>query len=173
MLNGGAHNGRRLFDAAWVDTSFARSQPYQPLWGLLWWRLPAWTRYAVDGARLDTLRARGVDEAFVRRLEPMRDWTFEDRASYAAALEGLLGPEWQDLLNERLGPTGLPLARREHSPDAVAYYADGYRGNFLVVVPEARLVAARVRGPSEDFDPARHTFHDFPEWVAALAACRP
>ena len=173
MLGRGELDGRRYFAAAWVDSSFAVSQPFDERSGLLWWRLPAHTRYTIDGVRIDSIRARVADSSFVRAVETLRDRRFEDRAAYEAAMHDALGPNWQQRLNETLLPLGLSFARRTYSDEVAAYYADGFRGNYLVVIPEARVVAARVRGPGEDYDARAHTMDDFIERVAALAAgCR-
>src|SRR5690606_23252471 len=49
-----------------------------------------------------------------------------------------------------------------------AYYGDGYLGQYLVVVPETRIVAVRqVRG-GDDYDEATDGFRDFVSRIAAL-----
>jgi CubicO group peptidase (beta-lactamase class C family) len=51
------------------------------------------------------------------------------------------------------------------------YYADGFLGQFLVVIPAARIVAVRQRRSPDDaakIDDLRLSFGDFPELVRAL-----
>jgi CubicO group peptidase (beta-lactamase class C family) len=172
MRNGGVLDGRHYFHAEWVDSSFARSQPHEPRWGMLWWRLPEWTHFTVRGGTLDTLRAAGVSADFLAAAEPLRDSTFASRDAYWEALRAMLGDQWRTVLNEALAPVEFGLATMTHSDRIAAYHADGFRGNYLVVVPDAGLVAVRVKG-RERFDPEHDTFPDFVRRIADLAEqCR-
>ena len=56
-------------------------------------------------------------------------------------------------------PHGAPLA----------YHANGYLGQYLVVVPAARLVAVRQIRNSDGYDPKTDGFEDFPARVARMA----
>lgn len=54
-----------------------------------------------------------------------------------------------------------------------SFYADGYRGNYLVVVPTAGIVAARVKGHSADIDLQRDMYCEFVDDIVAIAtACQ-
>jgi hypothetical protein len=52
----------------------------------------------------------------------------------------------------------------------VGFHADGYLGQYLVVVPDQRLVGVRMmREPKGSFNPETlDAFQEFPEMVQAL-----
>jgi hypothetical protein len=54
---------------------------------------------------------------------------------------------------------------------AIAFSAQGYLGQYLVVVPRHRIVAVRQRRSSANHDPmdSRNVFGDFERMVLALA----
>jgi hypothetical protein len=54
----------------------------------------------------------------------------------------------------------------------VAWYAEGYLGQYIVIVPDSRLVAVRQIRRPEDFDdgaPYDNGYEDFVEHVVALS----
>lgn len=65
--------------------------------------------------------------------------------------------------NGRKPPTGEPF-------EPLAYRADGYLGQYIIVVPDKRLVAVRMRDPKRtSWDPDELSYKDFMWDVLALA----
>ena len=61
------------------------------------------------------------------------------------------------------------LDRREGEDAVASYVADGYLGQYIVVVPEARAVAVRMRdGNTTSWDPEEFSYREFRSDVLAL-----
>lgn len=94
-----------------------------------------------------------------------------DRGVYRG--ERLLSEAWIDEMLEP-GPKkncGLLwwLDRREAESEVAAYVADGFLGQYIVVVPEARAVAVRMRDPNAtSWDPNEFTYREFRRDVLRL-----
>lgn len=95
-----------------------------------------------------------------------------DRGVYDG--ERLLSEAWIDTMLEP-GPVmngcGLLwwLDRREGESEVAAYVADGYLGQYIVVVPEFRAVAVRMRDPNTtSWSPEEFTYREFRRDVLKL-----
>lgn len=94
-----------------------------------------------------------------------------DRGVYEG--ERLLSEAWIDTMLEPGPMKGCGLLwwldRREGESDVAAYVADGYLGQYIVVVPEFRAVAVRMRDPnSTSWDPEEFTYREFRRDVLRL-----
>ncbi|MGH1340588.1 MAG: serine hydrolase domain-containing protein [Nannocystales bacterium] len=94
-----------------------------------------------------------------------------DRGMYGP--ERLLSKAWIDTMLEP-GPNegcGLLwwLDRREGDSEVAAYVADGYLGQYIVVIPEFRAVAVRMRDPNTtSWSPEEFTYPEFRRDVLQL-----
>jgi CubicO group peptidase (beta-lactamase class C family) len=138
--------------------------------GLLWWRQPTFRSVVADDELVAAWRKGGDDEAFIAKVLPLKDRVFTDRKAFFGALEAAFGGKpglerWYDNTWRK----GLPDGKALPAPTE-AYWADGWLGQFLVVVPEHRLVAVRMRrAPPWPFDESKlDLFADFPKRVRAL-----
>ena len=68
VLNDGIYNEVRLIDEKWIEKSFAQSQPFTPVWGLLWWRLPEFEKRVIDSEIIQSWRESGVEEPFIEKI---------------------------------------------------------------------------------------------------------
>jgi CubicO group peptidase (beta-lactamase class C family) len=170
LAAGGVFAGKRLLSEAWIGESTRAGQSWNPKCGLLWWVLPAWTRFTVDDGLLDEWKRAGDSASFLKKAATLKGKTYS-REEFGVALQrafvGTVGQtEWQ----ENTWKKGLPDTRLVVGPQ-VGYYADGYLGQYLVVLPEDRIVAVRLMASPEN-DPSaaeqRDTFSDFPAAVMAL-----
>jgi len=143
VLNRGQWDGRPIVGPDWLDASLAAGQPYNPLSGLLWWRIPAWTRIVVDEARLAELATGRADAEVLAAIRPMTDVVFASQIAYFQALEGRLGPDWADIVARAVDARGLTLARRTYG-EIVGFMANGWLGQYLVILPASRIVAVRL-----------------------------
>lgn len=145
VLDRGRWRGNQLIRADLIDAMLARGSPLSDQFGLLWYRTPAWVRYTVDAASMDRLRATGLDEGVIGRVRPLAGRRFETRSAMSAALREHLGadglPRWGEAM---IGTGNSPdtIFTREEGP-VVAYSAQGYLGQAIVVIPSARIVAVR------------------------------
>jgi CubicO group peptidase (beta-lactamase class C family) len=49
VLAGGEFSGQRIVSKKWIDSSLVASQPFNPLYGLLWWLHPQANTVAAHG----------------------------------------------------------------------------------------------------------------------------
>jgi CubicO group peptidase (beta-lactamase class C family) len=169
VLNRGVWNDQPLVSAAYLDDMLAPSQPYNSLYGLLWWRLPRAPRYTLDDDRLRELEATAtVAPSDLAKLRPLAGATFPSRDDRDAALDAAFGPHWRDTLSSRFqGLTIARLFRCEY--DAIAaYYGEGDLGQTLMIVPDQGIVAVRQKRGGPAYDPATDAFDNFKELVLRL-----
>ncbi len=166
MLNGGKYEGTRILPEEWVEESFQPGQTQLPIWGLLWWRLPAYEKRVIDEELIQTWRERGASSDLIDKVLPIVDKVFSDKHSYYNEMELLLGETWGNQLDEN-NVGGKYSSKRIYSDDIVAYYADGFRGNYLVVIPEKEIVAVRCADPN-GFNYQTDFFPDFVELTSKL-----
>ncbi len=182
VLGRGRYGERQVLSAAWIEritrTPAPIEPPHKPM-AWLWWRLPERTERVIDAGVLAKWTAAGVPDAIVQRVAPLKDKPFDSSIGFVLALRDVFGDKSLKLLSEEVHAKKLPDARYSFGRD-VGTYAHGSLGQFLVVVPEQKLVAVRMRRPPK----SRHerkdvekSFPDFPDRVVALtrspAAQRP
>lgn len=173
VLARGEWDGRRVLSAAFVDCVTrepAAVQPEHRRLAELWWLLPRWTRRSVDRSVVLAWEAGGVDPTLIARARTLEGRVFDSSLDHIRALRQATGDPKLDAWDRQVWQKKLPDARHAFGP-IVGSYAQGSLGQYLVVVPEHRLVAVRMRrAPS---DPAERkdiekTFPDFPARVLAL-----
>lgn len=175
VLDGGEWQGRALVSRAWMRRSTVELAPVQPpdkRLGLMWWLVPDSTRAVIDAALLESWRGGGVPEDLVTRAQPLVGRTFTARWELRRAYREQFGEHDLGRLGAALGDRDLTDARYSLGP-VVGTYAAGTLGQWLVVLPGARVVAARLRrsprSAAEKKNDAK-TLPDFIERVRALAA---
>ncbi len=132
-------------------------------YGLLWW-VTEMPEYAITDRLLAEWRRTGAPEDFVTKMEALKGVCgaeLDRRALEAAGGE----QQWFAATVEAGRPGWAVVARRYDG-----FSADGYLGQYLVVVPEHRLVAVRMRrAPEGDFDDRKiDSFKDFKHRVPGL-----
>lgn len=143
--DGVAPDGTRLLSARSVALLTAESAR-SPDVGLLWWRIPAWERYQLKPQLADLLSERGVEAGVQAALQSTAGRTFHSKNALIAALAEALGPEWPQRYGTEITGRGLKLADLydiARGP-VVGYAANGYLGQYLLVIPEQRVVAVRL-----------------------------
>ena len=145
----------------------AQGQPYEPTCGLLWWRLPTTTHYVLEDSRFKELEEMGLDKAFLAKVAPLRGRTFLDLKTYDEELLKLLGPDFQSALAKAFEGLDTGLARQVPL-NFVGYSANGYRGQYLVVYPDEKLVAVRQIRSTDKYSEATDHFLDFANCVRSI-----
>jgi CubicO group peptidase (beta-lactamase class C family) len=166
VLDGGRIGELQLIDEDVLLAFMAPGSSHNDLVGLLWWREPAWQRRLIDEQSKATMLEAGVDPEFVARLNGATG-SYDSLAELYQALERVLGEDWRDQFAEHVAPHGVSISRQEASEEIVAWYGDGYLGQFLVVVPETRTVGVRMiryfEGVGRD-----HQFSEFRRRIVEL-----
>jgi CubicO group peptidase (beta-lactamase class C family) len=169
ILQKGQWQGKQLIAANWVDELGRQSQPYEPLYGLLWWRIPAQASGTVTDKHLAALSTGGLDRALVDKLQQLRGKTFQTQTQWHRALAGVI-PDWEDkvYIPGVIGPYAMDVPTWTYQGfDGVS--AEGYLGQYLVVFPSRKLVAIRMINSRDGYDFIKNRFEDFPDAVRALA----
>ncbi|MDX1666044.1 MAG: serine hydrolase [Saprospiraceae bacterium] len=166
LLDRGVYDEKRILSEERIDRMLRQGQEFTPIWGLLWWRLPEYEKRIVDGEIWDSWQAAGMSEDLMRRLDPLKGKLFATKSEYYAAMKASLGEGWYQVLRNAL-PEGEKLSKRIYSDHITAYYADGFRGNYLVIVPEHDIVAVRC-ADHEGFNYQTDFFTDFARLVSEL-----
>ncbi len=174
MLDEGVWHGHRIVSRAWVSESTRQGQPYDATCGLLWWRTPQTTKFAIDDNFINELKTQfGLTDSSVKKLEALKGKPFESGALWPG-----LSPIFQTDANTGKNLQALDAKLKKKVPVAAvvgegpmhSFAARGYLGQYLVVVPQHRIVAVRQRRKPENFDSNdyRNSFGDFEAMVYAL-----
>ncbi|PTL84105.1 serine hydrolase [Vitiosangium sp. GDMCC 1.1324] len=150
MLDEGMWQGRRVLAAEWVKQAVARQEGVASDSGLLWWPMPAWMKLTVDDALLMSWKKAGMPEALIQEVSALKGKTFPDKPSFFAALQALR-PDGSliPLLQKEKQARDVRLASIELGP-IIGFNGNGWLGQFLVVIPEQRLVAVRMYAPKDE-----------------------
>ena len=164
-------DGTRLLPEGFVEALW-RPGPRSAQVGLLWWRVPAWQRLSLRADAAERLAAHGVPADVAQALLGLAGRSFDDPAQ---ALHAALGDDWQARYGREVMERGLTrrdLFDEEMGP-VVAYAANGYLGQHIVVVPGKRLVAVRQIRSREDHRSPQDDYAAFPREAIALAEALP
>lgn len=168
--NGLAPDGRRVLGADSVALLLAESRR-SPEVGLLWWRIPAWERYTLKAEAGDALAANGVAAGVRTAVLASGGRTFDNRTALTAFLAQQLGPTWAEQYGTEITSRDLRLADMfvSEKGQVRAYSANGYLGQYLVVVPDKGLVAVRQIHRRDTHQNPRDDYAAFPADVLRLA----
>lgn len=164
-LNRGTWDGRQLIAGHWFDLSLQPGQQYQPSCGLLWWLTFDHVTYIVGDDQIADLTAKAAQDSslpsdFVKKAAKLKG-TYPDSYAWNYAFLSAFGRDWEK------NPLLLNLAKRRPGT-TIAWYAEGYLGQYVVVVPGANIVAVRMI-ESGDHTSQEDDFPDFQQLVLKLA----
>jgi CubicO group peptidase (beta-lactamase class C family) len=169
--DGVAPDGTRLLPQGFAAALFAPSARSEQV-GLLWWRAPAWETYEWLPDASERLLAKSVPANVVDALQVLAVRRFDSRDAMLEAVATALGPDWNEVFGREIRQRGFVLGDlfdNGRGP-VVAYRADGYLGQYIVVVPEKRLVAVRQIRRRDDHRSPQDNYSTFSNDVIALAA---
>ncbi|WP_297693315.1 serine hydrolase [uncultured Eudoraea sp.] len=166
ILNEGVYNGKQIISKEWINESLKQGQRFKPIWGLLWWRLPKYEKRIIDDEIWSSWKEAKVDNAFMNKMKSMKGKLYESKYDFYSDLDKIFGKDWNQIINAELPPTVIS-SKRIYSEDIVAYYADGYRGNYLVIVPESNIVAVRC-ADNDGFNYQTDFFTQFVSLISKL-----
>lgn len=170
LLQRGQWNGTTLIDPQILDALVKPAAVSEEI-GLLWWLKPAWTQFQADERTFALLEARGVDPDLIAALRPLDGRAFADFSELSQALLETLGEDWQVRWTHEVVETsgiGPYWAFNAQSGPIAAYEAQGWLGQYIVVIPSANLVGVRQIRERDDYRPS-DAFDDFTDTLLALA----
>jgi CubicO group peptidase (beta-lactamase class C family) len=171
MLYDGKWKGEQLLSPDWIKLSIAAGQRFQENCGLLWWRQGRFERDIPDSL-LAWWREAGIDAATLRKVRPLVGMRFGDSAEVKDALEKALGKQgYASLLAVLDKGDHVPRSLAVQAGSQTGFSAQGWLGQWLVVVPAQHVVAVRMREAIySDYDGGleRNGYEDFPKDAMAL-----
>lgn len=170
VLDEGRWQGRQLVSVSFMREMTAQGSPLSPKYGLLWWRIPSYSHTTVRSDLAAVLTSHGIDPSIVALLMPLQGKYFPSNADFVKALVNASGAQMRAvqlaLSEHKLGSSDLV---KVDSGPVVAYEAEGYLGQYIVVVPAARIVAVRqIASPETDVNPWPWGFDNFGDEVVKL-----
>ena len=168
ILQKGRWQDKQLVPAAWVEQLGQQSQPYQPRYGLLWWRLPTASYGVLTDARLAELAKGGASPQLITQLTPLKDKPVHSPLEWEQLLVAAFGPHWFEIANIPgvASPMGIPSWTYAGFD---GFGANGYLGQYLAVFPNRGLVGVRQIEYFEGYDDSRNSFDDFNDLIRDLA----
>ena len=159
MLQNGTWNGEQIVPSEWIEKSI-RAQGSNQFCGYLWW-LCGPVALSITESTMRDIRQFGLEADEVEKLEKLVGVKFPDLAS----LNRAIGSQ----LTSKLEVKGRQLGKLYMAPaldgQLYGYFAQGFLGQYLVVLPGERVVGVRMRqGIPFDYDggPSMDTFSGFP-----------
>ncbi len=171
VLDRGDWQGQQLLSADFVDHMLAPAS-MEGQGGLLWWRQTQWMHFSPNPASFDMLRKKGVPETTVRKLQDaLHAAHFDNIETMQAGIAKALGPDARSIMMNQLVKRGIGPARlfKFSQGPVVAYAGNGDGGQYVVIVPQANLVAVRQIDASGDTESPDQDYGDFIDRVIAVA----
>ncbi len=170
MLDLGSWKGKQILSKEWVKKSIEPSQELYPSYGLLWWLQFESQTISLTDDYIKYFKNQGMTPASLAKLEALKGKPLEGQAFRNTVPPIIQGDEVikkkLDELNE------VPPLKRVIKGPLKSFEAQGYLGQFLVVVPRDRIVAVRQRrgpGGNDSELETKRSFVDFADVVEALA----
>lgn len=146
LLDGGKWNGKQVVPASYVAAVSEQSNPYEPTYGLLWWRGAPVLSIGVTSDLVAQWKGYGLSDDIAAKLTTLVGTAYPSWAAYVEAVRATLTRDqyayWANLLT-----TGnhIPYSRNLAVGPMGYYVAAGWLGQFLVIVPDKGLVGVRMR----------------------------
>jgi len=168
VLNNGKWNDEHLIDPGYILQMTSPGQDYYPFSGLLWWLLPEYSYYILDEQSTNDFRESGIPDHILKKLQPVTGKRFDTIQDRNAAKTDMFGENWSEIRDKYFKPAGFDQIFHHEYGDIKAWYADGYLGQYVVVVPDAEIVAVRQIANFDGYNFDRDGFSNFRDMVIDL-----
>jgi len=167
MLHNGMYNKEQIISKSWVSQSTQSSTDLYKKSGLLWWLLPKYHKRIIDQELINLWKSKKPAPSFLKKIAPIFHQEFETNALFHATLREFFGANYYAEMSRNLGQDTL-WAQHIISDEIMGFYAEGYRGNWLVVIPKYQLVAIRM-ADHDGFELENgDSFEKFPSLITQL-----
>ncbi len=155
VLQGGQWDGKQLLDEAWLSQALAPQGSESC--GYLWWRIPENRKLIISSESLKLFSARVENKDLVTSAAAVIG-AYSQSSELREKLKRILPPEvfehseFQRAANEVL----VEVANE----GLLGYNANGYLGQYLIIIPKHNLVIVRMIAWSEDYDKDTDSYQD-------------
>ncbi|MCU0352847.1 MAG: beta-lactamase family protein [Cytophagales bacterium] len=164
VLNRGRWEEKQLVSTEYMDECL-KPNPLYGGCGLLWWLLYDKTESVVDERKISELTHQGLSADFIAKVRKLMG-VYPDEDAFQKAVQAVFGENGMMEIQQALGSSGLRLRERRYGK-VIGYAANGYLGNYIVVIPDKKLVAVRMTSHDSHKTDADN-FADFEKLVAEL-----
>lgn len=172
MLDGGVWNGKRLLPETYVKQATATSKitegKEEPC-GWLWWACDPW--FSLNEESWRKLEAKGLPIPLIERLKPLAERRYPgmDRLGMDIA-RTLGGSPMYEREYAKIGPTSELIGNAPNKEFGTGYFANGWGGQYILVLPKERIVAVRTCGDGffDTKDDSKYEMGDFYHLVRSI-----
>lgn len=157
VVQRGEWNKTQIICKSWFDIALQPAQPFSSVSGFLWWLLPESTTYVIDDQQIETLRASGINEMFLKKVALLKG-SYKSNLEFDQKLESVLGKNFEEILMQELR-SEITLSRHVHGP-IIGYRAEGWLGQYLIIYPTKNLVGVRMIANNPNWK-SENQFSDF------------
>ena len=145
ILQNGLWNGKQIISRKWLKEMLTPGQQHEPGCGYLWWLKsnPEEDQIYFDDQLISQYKENKVSEIHLKRLQPMVGRTFFRNELKNRLLAAFGSKENAQSFLSEISRLGLPDGKLKTGPVS-AYVAEGYLGQFLVIIPKKKIVAVRM-----------------------------
>ena len=165
FLDGGTWKGKPVLARSWIEELSRPGQSLDPGCGLLWWIHYGTDETVLEPASVKAASKHGLPAAIAAKLQPLEGKSMPTR-EFRRKLRALLAGAERTTLSKALADAGVDQKRTIRDPFAFA--AEGSFGQYLLVLPKARLVAVRMIDAGQAKGGSSTDFDDFATLVRAL-----
>lgn len=141
ILDKGKWEGKQVISEQWLNQSFAPLAA-SPESGLMWWLIYDKQFMVIDDAFLEKVRPH-ADETTMTLLERAKG-KYEGFDRIQAHLRSVYSPEEIPLVAKAFSAVPPSQIRIANEGAVVGYAAVGYLGQYLIIIPEKRIVVVRM-----------------------------
>ena len=164
VLNHGSWDGRQIVSSSWLEE--ALSAQGAPTCGFLWWRIPKTSTFVIDSPSIE-LFLKKTGSSDVRAAAEALVGVYEGRDQLREAIQKAFGEklEQQDFVQA----IDRYLVKADVK-EVLGYAANGYLGQFLIVVPQRKLVIVRMISASDDYNAETDSFSQLQQTLRFILA---
>ena len=161
VLNKGKYGGKQVISSVLIEEMLNPIEQYQG-YGLLWWLSYEEVRYIVDDHIINRVKKIGVSDQFITRLTKLKGIHYGYDA-YRRELVQVFGQDYREIILKEI-QNMTDIRSKVFTGDPVGYHANGYLGNYLVIVPETQTVGVRMIS-HESYNWEAQNVNSFPDFI--------